>query len=378
MYTVFLFYALLIIVNVLTSIPYVLGQTNETKQELLEFNKTQAEFNKTQAEIKLLESQTNPSTFFGTQILPILGAFAIAFVPAFIAWRHERNKIPTIEQEKIIHEIATNWYFHRHLTVYNKIWNKIETSQNQEKEVDCAWKYLCVKEFPETEYNGIEGFNAVRVKGDIGDYLAQRLNLSKKVRLSMAGIRMSELAYTRFMASYMLAAEEQLPENKDEIIAYTKDVLQAKGIECDKRISEMPEKQIKEILEQVRELRKNKKKSGNKKPEDKEVDSLRKRLDIIVDASSTTYYDQVRETLPRVAQKAVLATLGEKKYTTLGEKKYTTEEYKKVFEESLKKLKRMMIFYRLREDKKVAETILYAAVYDNLKDVSPPKQLENT
>jgi hypothetical protein len=79
---------------------------------------------------------------------------------------------------------------------------------------------------------------------------------------------MSELAYTRFMASYMLTAEEQLPENKDEIIAYTEDVLQAKGIECDKKISEMPEEQIKEILEEVRRLRKNKKKSGVRKSED--------------------------------------------------------------------------------------------------------------
>jgi hypothetical protein len=32
---------------------------------------------------------------------------------------------------------------------------------------------------------------------------------------------MSELAYSRFMASYMLTAEEQLPENKVEIIDYS-------------------------------------------------------------------------------------------------------------------------------------------------------------
>jgi hypothetical protein len=33
---------------------------------------------------------------------------------------------------------------------------------------------------------------------------------------------------------------------------------------------------------------------------------------MIVDASSTSYYDEVREVLPKVAQRAVLATLGEK------------------------------------------------------------------
>jgi hypothetical protein len=78
---------------------------------------------------------------------------------------------------------------------------------------------------------------------------------------------MSELAYSRFMASYMLTSEEQLPENKDEILAYTEDVLQANGIECDNRISEVSKEQLKEILEQVRKLRKNKKKKEQQKQE---------------------------------------------------------------------------------------------------------------
>jgi hypothetical protein len=81
---------------------------------------------------------------------------------------------------------------------------------------------------------------------------------------------MSELAYSRFMASYMLTAEEQLPENKVEMIDYTEDVLQAKGIECDNRISEMSEDQLREILEQVRKLRKNKKKKGQHTKQEQE------------------------------------------------------------------------------------------------------------
>jgi hypothetical protein len=72
------------------------------------------------------------------------------------------------------------------------------------------------------------------------------------------------------MASYMLTAEEQLPENKDEILAYTEDVLQVNGIECDKRISEMSEEQLKEILEQVRKLRKNKKKKEQQQKHEQE------------------------------------------------------------------------------------------------------------
>jgi hypothetical protein len=75
---------------------------------------------------------------------------------------------------------------------------------------------------------------------------------------------MSDLAYQRFIASYMLTPEEQLPNNRQEMIDYTEDVLQARGIECDKRISEMSEEQIKDILEEVRRLReKGKKKNRN-------------------------------------------------------------------------------------------------------------------
>src|SRR5919198_6693963 len=75
---------------------------------------------------------------------------------------------------------------------------------------------------------------------------------------------MSDLAYQRFMASYMLTTEEQLPQNRQEIIDYTEDVLQAKGIECDKRIAELSEEQVKEILEEVRKLRQKGKKNKKK------------------------------------------------------------------------------------------------------------------
>ena len=73
---------------------------------------------------------------------------------------------------------------------------------------------------------------------------------------------MSDLAYQRFMASYMLTTEEQLPQNRQEIIGYTEDVLQAKGIECDKRIAELSEEQVKEILEEVRSCAKRERKMG--------------------------------------------------------------------------------------------------------------------
>jgi hypothetical protein len=88
---------------------------------------------------------------------------------------------------------------------------------------------------------------------------------------------MSDLAYQRFMASYMLNAEESLPQNRQEIIDYTEDVLQARGIECDKRISEISEEQIRDILEEVRRLRekgkKNKKRRQQQKQEQEQKDT---------------------------------------------------------------------------------------------------------
>ena len=68
---------------------------------------------------------------------------------------------------------------------------------------------------------------------------------------------MSEFAYFRFMSSNMLTVEEQ--QHKDEIISLTEQVLDAKGIECDSKISKISEEQLREILEGVRRLQKRRK-----------------------------------------------------------------------------------------------------------------------
>ena len=69
---------------------------------------------------------------------------------------------------------------------------------------------------------------------------------------------MSEFAYFRFMSNNMLTVEEQ--RHKDEIIKLTEQVLDAKGIACDSKISKISEEQLREILEGVRRLRKSNKK----------------------------------------------------------------------------------------------------------------------
>ena len=51
----------------------------------------------------------------------------------------------------------------------------------------------------------------------------------------------------------MLTTEES--QHKDEIIDLTEQVLDAKGLECDERISKISEELLREILEEVRKLR---------------------------------------------------------------------------------------------------------------------------
>jgi hypothetical protein len=91
---------------------------------------------------------------------------------------------------------------------------------------------------------------------------------------------MSEFAYFRFMSHNMLSVEEQ--QHREEIITLTEQVLDAKGLECDSKISKISQEQLREILEAVRRLRKrnNKKKieqgdeDNNKKEEFVDVVSI--------------------------------------------------------------------------------------------------------
>ncbi len=88
---------------------------------------------------------------------------------------------------------------------------------------------------------------------------------------------MSQFAYFRFMSYRMLTLEEQ--EHRDEIIALTEQVLDAKGIECDSKISRISQEELREILEGVRRLRKrNKKKIAEGDSED---NNRKEKLDIV-------------------------------------------------------------------------------------------------
>ena len=97
---------------------------------------------------------------------------------------------------------------------------------------------------------------------------------------------MSEFAYFRFMSSNMLTVEEQ--QHKDEIISLTEQVLDAKGIECDSKISKISEEQLREILEAVRRLRKRKNKSkkiieedNDEEEEDDQDNKHKEKLEVV-------------------------------------------------------------------------------------------------
>ena len=68
---------------------------------------------------------------------------------------------------------------------------------------------------------------------------------------------MSEFAFFRFKSNNILTVEEE--QQKEEIIDLTEEVLEAKGIECDSRIAKLSEEKLREILEEVRKLRRKRK-----------------------------------------------------------------------------------------------------------------------
>ncbi|MGI0050488.1 MAG: hypothetical protein ACRD8K_02010 [Nitrososphaeraceae archaeon] len=72
---------------------------------------------------------------------------------------------------------------------------------------------------------------------------------------------MSDFAFFRFISYNWLTENEK--KIKDEMIQITEEVLEFKGIECDARISKLSEEQLKEILDEVRNRIKKKKKKND-------------------------------------------------------------------------------------------------------------------
>ena len=88
---------------------------------------------------------------------------------------------------------------------------------------------------------------------------------------------MSEFAFFRFKSANMLTADEE--RDREEIISLTEQVLDLKGIECDAKIDKISEDLLREILEEVRKLRRKRKKTYvdstniNLNEQDKDIDN---------------------------------------------------------------------------------------------------------
>jgi ElaB/YqjD/DUF883 family membrane-anchored ribosome-binding protein len=72
---------------------------------------------------------------------------------------------------------------------------------------------------------------------------------------------MSDFAFFRFISYNWLTETEK--KSKAEMLQITEEVLESKGIECDARISKLSEEQLKEILDEVRNRIKKKKKKND-------------------------------------------------------------------------------------------------------------------
>jgi len=64
---------------------------------------------------------------------------------------------------------------------------------------------------------------------------------------------MSEFAYFRFANLDLLDTEEK--QNKDDVIKVTEEVLDAKGITCDNKISQLSKERVREIHQLQRKIR---------------------------------------------------------------------------------------------------------------------------
>lgn len=71
---------------------------------------------------------------------------------------------------------------------------------------------------------------------------------------------MSEFAFFRFKSTKMLTDDEE--RHREEMISLTEEVLDSRGIECDAKIAKISEDRLRDILEEVRRLRRKKKKNA--------------------------------------------------------------------------------------------------------------------
>jgi len=87
------------------------------------------------------------------------------------------------------------------------------------------------------------------------------------------------------------------------------------------------------------------------------------RIEAIKNNADVEYYDEVRVILPSVIDSAVKSVIG-------NSTNFDESIYEVIVKDTLKATKRLMIFYRLREDMKVVEILIRAKVYEKIKEMN--------
>jgi hypothetical protein len=91
------------------------------------------------------------------------------------------------------------------------------------------------------------------------------------------------------------------------------------------------------------------------------TDEIDNRIESIKNIADFEYYEQVRVILPSVIDNAVASALGNS--TNLEQ-----IDYEELVKKSLKTVKRLMIFYTLREDETIVEILIRAKVHEKIQE----------
>jgi hypothetical protein len=89
-----------------------------------------------------------------------------------------------------------------------------------------------------------------------------------------------------------------------------------------------------------------------------DAEEIERRIEAIRNSADVEYYTTVRLVLPTIVDAAVMATIDSKDKSTASD--FADKDYESLVESSLKKLKKLMIFYRIRENKEVCEILIRA------------------
>jgi hypothetical protein len=96
----------------------------------------------------------------------------------------------------------------------------------------------------------------------------------------------------------------------------------------------------------------------------REKEEIQTRIKAIQNSADVEYYAKVRLILPTVVDIAVTAAIDYKYKPT--ERNYADKVYESLVKSSLNKLKRLMIFYRIRENKEVCKILIQAKLNEKI------------